>query len=68
MEHNTSLCCTCSFLGHRLIHNATIREAQEKNCLYNVSENCELWPEDTLEAAKENLRGVEEYEATLKSD
>ena len=67
-EHNHSLCCTWLFLGHRLIHNATIREAQEKNCLYIVLKDCERWPEGTLKAAKMNLRRVEEYEATLTSD
>ena len=71
MEHKNSLCCTCSFLGHRLVifyHNATIREAKEKACLYSVSKNCERWPEDTLKAAEANLRMIEEYEATLTSD
>ena len=49
-------------------HNATIREAKEKACLYNVPKNCERWPEDTLKAAEANLRMIEEYEATLTSD
>ena len=49
-------------------HDATIREAEEKNCLYWVPKNCERWPEDTLKAAEANLRRVEEYEATLSSD
>ena len=45
----------------------TIREAEEKNCLYRVPKDCERWPEDTLKAAEANLRRLE-YEATLTSD
>ena len=71
MEHKNSLCCTCSFLGHRLVifyHDATIREAAEKKCLYRVPKNCERWPQGGLKAAEANLRMIEEYEATLTSD
>ena len=65
---------TWSFLGHREVtewyHDATltIREAQEKDCLYWVPKNCERWPEDTPKAAEANLRRVEVYEPTLTSD
>ena len=74
MEYKNILCCTWSFVGHRLViafyryATSTMRQAQEKNCLYYVPKNCERWPEDTLKAAEANLRRVEEYEATLSSD
>ena len=49
-------------------HDATIREAAEKKCLYRVPKNCERWPQGGLKAAEANLRMIEEYEATLTSD
>ena len=65
------LCCTCSFLGHRLViffDDATIRESKEKDCLYWVPKNCERWPEGGLKAAEANLRWILEYEAAPTSD